>query len=157
LHAPLAFHLPRPTSAVQCALEALGRHELIGECWVEKGPLPVRLAGARPYPWGPPRGAGCPVYPPVSPQVLVPGPFPSGSLGGPVGPPLRPSVIPRALIALRKKDGGVRPIAVGDTLRRLVAKWLLASAQGRNAAAALAPLQTAFLKGSPCDVVAVGL
>jgi len=31
------------------------------------------------------------------------------------------------LIPLRKKDGGIRPIAVGDTLRRLVAKWLLAS------------------------------
>ena len=27
-----------------------------------------------------------------------------------------------SLIALRKKDGGVRPIAVGLTLRRLVAK-----------------------------------
>jgi len=51
----------------------------------------------------------------------------------------------------------VRPIAVGDTLRRLVAKWLLACAQGRNAAAALGPLQTAFAKGSPCEVVAMGL
>jgi len=50
------------------------------------------------------------------------------------------------LIPLRKKDGGVRPIAVGDTLRRLVAKWLLATAQGRNAATALAPLQTAFAR-----------
>jgi len=49
----------------------------------------------------------------------------------------------------------VRPIAVGDTRRRLVAKWLLASAKGRNAAAALAPLQTAFAKGSPCEVVAM--
>jgi len=59
------------------------------------------------------------------------------------------------LIPLRKKDGGVRPIVVGDTLRRLVAKWLLATAQGRNAATALAPLQTAFAKGSPCEVVAM--
>jgi len=42
----------------------------------------------------------------------------------------------------------VRTIAVGDNLRRLVANWLLATAQGRNAAAALAPLQTAFAKGS---------
>jgi len=46
---------------------------------------------------------------------------------------------------------------VGDTLRKLVARWLLASAQHRNADAALAPLQTAFAKGSPCDVVAVGV
>jgi len=51
----------------------------------------------------------------------------------------------------------VRPIAVGDTLRRLVARWLLATAQGRNAAAALAPLQTAFAKGSPCEVLAMGV
>jgi len=38
-----------------------------------------------------------------------------------------------------------------------VAKWLLVSAQGRNAAAALAPLQRAFAKGSPCEVVAMGV
>jgi len=36
------------------------------------------------------------------------------------------------LIPLKKKDGGVRPIAVGDTLRRLTAKWLLATSQGRS-------------------------
>jgi len=53
------------------------------------------------------------------------------------------------LIPLKKKDGGVRPIAGGDTLRRLTAKWLLAKSQGRSATAALAPLQTAFAKGSP--------
>jgi len=53
--------------------------------------------------------------------------------------------------------GGVRPIAVGDTLRRLLAKWLLASAQGRKAAAALAPIQTAFAKGIHCEVVAIGV
>jgi len=46
---------------------------------------------------------------------------------------------------------------VGDTLRRLVAKWLLATTQGRNAATALAPLQTAFAKRSPCEVVAMGV
>jgi len=51
----------------------------------------------------------------------------------------------------------VRTIAVGDTLRELVAKWLLATAQGRNDAAALAPLQTAFAKGSPCKVMAMGV
>jgi len=46
---------------------------------------------------------------------------------------------------------------VGDTLQRLVAKWLLASAQGRNAAVALAPPQTAVAEGSPCEVVAMGV
>jgi len=58
-------------------------------------------------------------------------------------------------IPLRQKDWGVRPTAVGDTLRRLVAKWLLATYQGRGATTALAPLQTAFAKGSPCEVVAM--
>jgi len=38
-----------------------------------------------------------------------------------------------------------------------VAKWQLASAQGRNAAAALGPLQTSFTKGGPCEVVAMGV
>jgi len=33
----------------------------------------------------------------------------------------------------------------------------MATAQGRNAAAALAPLQTAFAKGSTCEVVAMGV
>jgi len=61
------------------------------------------------------------------------------------------------LIPLKKKDGGVRPIAVGDTLRRLTAKWLLVTSQGRSSTAALAPLQTAFAKGSPCEVVTMGV
>jgi len=52
------------------------------------------------------------------------------------------------------QDEGVPPIAVGDTLRRLTARWLLATSQGRSATAALAPLLTAFAKGSPCEVVA---
>jgi len=51
----------------------------------------------------------------------------------------------------------VRPIAVGDTLRRLVAKWLFASAPVQNAASEIAPLQTAFAKGGPCAVVAMGV
>jgi len=38
-----------------------------------------------------------------------------------------------------------------------VAKWLLATSQGLIATAALAPLQTAFAKGSPCEVVAMGV
>jgi len=50
----------------------------------------------------------------------------------------------------------VRPIAVGDTLWSLVAKWLLETAHGRNTAAGLTPLETAFAKGSPCEVVEMG-
>jgi len=51
----------------------------------------------------------------------------------------------------------VRPIAVGDTLRRLTAKWLLATFRGRSATATLAPLLTSLAKGSPCEVVAMGV
>jgi len=58
-------------------------------------------------------------------------------------------------IPLRKKDRRGAPDRGGETLRRLVEKFLLASAKGRNAAAALAPLQTAFAKGSPCEVMAM--
>jgi len=61
------------------------------------------------------------------------------------------------LIPLRKKDGGVRSIPVGDTLQRLMATRLLPSAQGQSAAAALALLQTAFGKGIHCEVVAMGV
>jgi len=76
---------------------------------------------------------------------------------GRLHPRAAPYLSAARIILLHKKDGGVRPIVVGDTLRRLVAKWLPAIAQGRNAAAALALLQTAFAKGSPCEVVAMGL
>ena len=45
------------------------------------------------------------------------------------------------LAALRKKDGGVRPIAVGDTFRRLVGKALLGSARAKAEVAKLRPVQ----------------
>jgi len=75
---------------------------------------------------------------------------------GRLQPRAAPYLCEARLIPVRKKDGEVRPIAVGDTLRRLVEKWLLASAHGRIAAAYLAPLHTAFAKVSPCEVVATG-
>ena len=50
------------------------------------------------------------------------------------------------LVPLKKKDGGVRPIAVGETLRRVIAKWLVRSTEAVNLAQSLAPLQTAFAK-----------
>jgi len=42
-------------------------------------------------------------------------------------------------------------------VRQIVKGWLLASTQGRNAAAALSQLQTAIVKGSTCEVVAMGM
>ena len=44
------------------------------------------------------------------------------------------------LTPLRKRDGGVRPIAVGETLRRLVASWLMHKVSAK-AAALLQPHQ----------------
>ena len=39
--------------------------------------------------------------------------------------PMREILCASSLIPLRKKDGGLRPIAVGDTIRRVVGKCLL--------------------------------
>ena len=45
------------------------------------------------------------------------------------------------LIPLVKKDNGVRPVAIGETLRRLVGKVLLASANAKDQVSSLQPLQ----------------
>ena len=44
-----------------------------------------------------------------------------------------------SLIPLQKKDGGVRPIAVGDTLRRVIGKYLLGSEAVKTELACLRP------------------
>ena len=63
-------------------------------------------------------------------------------LGG-TSPSIRPYFFGASLTALEKKGGGIRPIAVGCTLRRLVAK--VASASVREAMAdLLAPHQLGF-------------
>ena len=55
-----------------------------------------------------------------------------------------PSILPHlcgaTLLAIRKKNGGLRPIAVGEVLRRLVSKCL-ATATRTTALSLLAPLQ----------------
>ena len=43
-------------------------------------------------------------------------------LAGKVPKEIRPLFFGASLLALKKKDGGIRPIAIGSTLRRLVAK-----------------------------------
>ena len=45
------------------------------------------------------------------------------------------------LIPLKKKDGGIRPIAVGDTLRRLIGKVLLAHPDVKAEISTLQPRQ----------------
>ena len=45
------------------------------------------------------------------------------------------------LTPLRKPDGGVRPVAVGETLRRLAGKVLLSTGVAKGQVASLAPVQ----------------
>ena len=52
----------------------------------------------------------------------------------------RPIFFGASLIALRKKSGGIRPIAVGDTFRRLAAKCII-HMKSSEIAAHLQPLQ----------------
>jgi len=62
---------------------------------------------------------------------------------------LQPILCASTLVPLRKKDGGVRPIAVGDTTRRLVGKVLLALDEVKGQVATLQPRQ--------CGVQALGV
>jgi len=66
---------------------------------------------------------------------------------GRLQPRAAPYLCAARLIPLKKKDGGVHPIALGDTLRRLTAKWLLATPQGRSAPAALPPSADSLSEG----------
>ena len=67
-----------------------------------------------------------------------------------------PALCAANLTPLRKPDGGVRPVAVGDTLRRLVGKALLATNVAKQQVSSLAPLQTGIgIKGA-AESVAMG-
>ena len=68
-------------------------------------------------------------------------------LEGRTPPSIRPAFFGASLIALEKKGGGIRPIAVGSTLRRLVAKAASAIMKSKMSAL-LAPTQLGFgIKG----------
>ena len=83
--------------------------------------------------------------------------FLEASVRGHLPPESVPWLCAARLFPLRKKDGGVRPIAVGETLRRLVAKWLVRGKAGKSLAESLAPTQVAFKSGGPCEVLAAGV
>ena len=51
------------------------------------------------------------------------------AIEGPLTEALRETICTANLIHLAKKDGGVRPIVVGDTLRRFIGMWLLHAPQ----------------------------
>ena len=60
------------------------------------------------------------------------------------------------LTPLKKSDGGVRPVAVGETLRRLAGKTLLMTATARTQVATLTPLQVGVGVQSAAESVAMG-
>jgi hypothetical protein len=61
------------------------------------------------------------------------------------------------LTPLEKPDGGVRPVAVGETLRRLVGKALLKTGTARSQVAKLAPTQVGVGVANATESVAMGV
>ena len=61
------------------------------------------------------------------------------------------------LIPLRKPDGGVRPIAVGETIRRLVGKVLMHVPKLMGEMRALAPIQCGVGVTNACESIGQGL
>ena len=61
------------------------------------------------------------------------------------------------LVPLRKADGGVRPVAIGETLRRLVGKTLLSTPEARKQVAELQPIQVGLGVPGAAEAVGIGL
>jgi hypothetical protein len=70
------------------------------------------------------------------------GSFTQAEADGRLSEPFQDLLCASTLIPLSKKDGGIRPIAVGDTLRRLVGKVLLRTPEAAAQTASLKPRQT---------------
>ena len=62
-----------------------------------------------------------------------------------------------SLIPLKKKDGGVRPIAVGETIRRVVGKCLLQTEEVKMESASLQPRQCGVGVRNAAEMVGMGL
>ena len=62
-----------------------------------------------------------------------------------------------SLIPLKKPDGGVRPVAVGDTLWRFVAKVIAARPATKVVISALRPLQCGVSVPGACEAVGMGV
>ena len=67
-------------------------------------------------------------------------------------PEVTPHLCGATLIACRKKNGGLRPIAVGEVLRRLTSKCLACLVQ-QDAVQALSPLQVGVGVKCGCEAI----
>jgi len=72
-------------------------------------------------------------------------------------PGVREVLCASSLIPLSKKDGGVRPIAVGETLRRIVGKCLLRLDAVKEEVAHLQPRQCGVGVRNAAELVGMGL
>jgi hypothetical protein len=70
---------------------------------------------------------------------------------------MAPTLCAASLIPLNKKDGGIRPIAVGETLRRLIGKVLLATPSVKAAAQTLVPRQTGVGVPKAAEMIGMGV
>ena len=61
------------------------------------------------------------------------------------------------LIPLLKKDGGIRPIAVGDTLRRVIGKTILRCPLVKADVEKLAPRQCGVGSPNACEMIGMGV
>ena len=94
---------------------------------------------------------------PGSPLVQAIGAFAKVAVTSAFPASVRDVLCASALIPLGKKDGGVRPIAVGDTLRRVVGKCLLHSEAVVMEMACLRPRQCGVGVCNAAEMVGMGL
>ena len=85
------------------------------------------------------------------------GAFIEAACGGKLPRQLAESLCASNLIAINKKDGGVRPIAFGDTLRRLAGKVLLGMEETKSQICSLHPRQCGVGVPYACEMVGMGV
>ena len=81
--------------------------------------------------------------------------FYTTAAAGALPPPVMEALCGAHLFPLRKKDAGVRPVAVADRLRRLVEKTLLQLPATKAAMASCLPTQTGFAGKGAVEQVAL--
>ena len=83
--------------------------------------------------------------------------FTEQACAGKLHPSMAATLCASTLIPLKKGDGGIRPIAVGECLRRLVGKVLLCTPSVKESVERLAPRQTGVCVKKAPELIGVGL